>query len=72
MILENAILKYLNKKGYSKNRILAILTIYYIVIYVLLTLLFYNLFYPESTIIPALLIFTGFFIYRINTIEKKL
>ena len=72
MIIENEILKYLIKKGNSKNRIIAILTIFYIGIYTLLTLLFYNAFYPETSIMPVLIIFTGFFIYRINTIDNKL
>jgi fucose permease len=72
MLTDIFITNLLLKKKFSKNKILAFFITVYIVLYFLLAYIFKGIFSANSSILPAVIIFILFFLFRINNINNHI
>ncbi len=72
MLTDIFIVDLLLKKRFSRNKILAFLTFLYLGFYLALVLIFKKIFSTNTSLLPAIIIFILFFLYRINNINKYL
>lgn len=63
---------YLIKKKLTYTRVIFILSASYLIFYLLLSISFLQLFSSFTTIIPSLIIFIFFYLYRIGSVKNHL
>ena len=73
MIFDTLICNYLLKKKFDNKHILALMSFYYLLIYLILYLfVFKDAFANQRIVIPYTVVTVSFFIYRISFIKKHI
>jgi E3 ubiquitin-protein ligase DOA10 len=70
MILDIMLTDYLLKRKYSSGKVILLMSIYNVILYTLLTLVFYDIFLSFAKIIPAIILFIVIGVLRILYLKR--